>query len=244
MIRKFEYESSFINFKSKDKPPDWPFCPLKELQTWAIMVQGISKHRPLPVRVTLYRDISLKTAGIAWETWYEAVVMLNKDLLKLLTPESQKAIVAKFFGDLLGRNFTTLKNNIFWWGLLINWSFGVIALILPIEYNYIFSELFFQIVMVNSSLIIGYLILTFYLRQFEYQTDLRSADFTEIQDIIDVYDIWEENLTQNKSKSFLNYIKEMISSQPALHKRKDYLKKFTQIKENEILAFEKLMKID
>ena len=69
IARRLEQESLLINFKGKDRPIDWPACPVQELRTWSTMVQGISKHRPLPIRVLLYNDMSFKTIGMAWETW-------------------------------------------------------------------------------------------------------------------------------------------------------------------------------
>ena len=132
--RRIELDSLLINFKSDKKPKDWPFCPIDKLKVWGTMVQGISTEKPLPVRVLLYKDLSLTTAGFAFETWYEAVVMINLDLLKKIPPEAQTALSAKLFGELLGRNFTSLKNEIFWWGLIFSWTFGLIALLIPQEF--------------------------------------------------------------------------------------------------------------
>ncbi len=129
--RRLEQESILINFKGKERPPEWPYCPVEQLRVWSTMVQGISKHRPLPIRVLLFNDMSYKRIGLAWETWYDAVIMLNRDFLKVLPSDAQKALTAKFFGELLARNSTTLKNEIYWFGILLSWFTSLVFIFVP-----------------------------------------------------------------------------------------------------------------
>lgn len=235
--RRLEQESLLISFKGKERPSDWPSCPIEELRNWSIMVQGISKHRPLPIRVLLFNDMSFKTIGLAWETWYEAVIMLNRDFLKVLPADSQKALTAKFFGELLARNSTTLKNEIYWFGILISWFLSLIFLLAPdILKNSVFNEIGFQILVVLLSIFIGYCIIAFRLRQEDFHSDLRASDFTSLNDIYRVYNIWEQYLPQKKSNNkFILAFLSLIFNHPTITQRKKYLEQFGSFKTLDLL---------
>lgn len=230
--RRLEQESLLINFKGKERPVDWPACPIEELRQWSTMVQGISKHRPLPIRVLLYNDMSFKTIGLAWETWYEAVIMLNKDFLKVLPPDSQKALTAKFFGELLARNSTTLKNEIYWFGILLSWFSSLIFLIAPdIIASNVFNEFNFQILVVLISISIGYLIIAFRLRLEDSHSDLRASDFTSLNAIYEVYTTWEQYFPLKRSQNrFKQFIFTLLSNHPTISQRKKYLEQFGTFK--------------
>ena len=93
------------------------------------------------------------------------------------------------------------------------------------------------------SILIGYIIITFRLRQEDYRSDLRAADLTDIDDIYSVYEVFEQLATHKQSQNkFIRMILELLSSHPPIKKRKEYLKKFAIIQENEVLAFEKYLK--
>ena len=226
--RRMEQESILINFKGKERPVEWQTCPVEQLRTWSTMVQGISKHRPLPVRVLLFNDMSFKTIGLAWETWYEAVVMLNRDFLKILPPDSQKALTAKFFGELLARNSTSLKNEIYWFGLLLSWFSGLVLLLIPdILKNSIVNEIGFQLLVVLISIFLGYCMITYRLRLEDFQSDLRASDFTTLNDIYEVYTIWGKNLIEKEnSNKLFKRIKSFFSNHPTIAQRKKYLEQF------------------
>ena len=225
--RRLEQESILINFKGKDRPVEWPYCPAEQLRTWSIMVQGISKHRPLPIRVLLFNDMSFKTIGLAWETWYEAVIMLNRDFLKVLPAEAQRALTAKFFGELLARNSTTLKNEIYWFGILIAWASSLVFLLVPdILQNSIINQISFQIFFVFISIIFGYCMITYRLRVEDFQSDLRASDFTSLNDIYEVYTTWE-NQRPIKSISWLKQkVITLFSNHPTIQQRKKFLEQF------------------
>jgi hypothetical protein len=228
--RRLEQESILISFKGKERPIDWPNCPVEQLKTWSTMVQGISKHRPLPIRVLLFNDMAFKTIGLAWETWYEAVIMLNKDFLKILPSDSQRALTAKYFGELLARNSTSLKQEIYWFGILISWSSSLVFLLIPEILNIeIFNEILFQFIVVILSIFVGYFIITFRLRREDLQSDLRASDFTNLNDIYQVYQIWEKNQVTGKKTKFSKFKEIFIpifSNHPTIQKRKLFLEQF------------------
>lgn len=235
--RRLEQESFLINFTGKERPAEWVDCPVEQLRLWSIMVQGISKHRPLPVRVLLFNDMSFKTIGIAWETWYEAVIMLNKDFLKVLPADSQKALTAKFFGELLARNSTTLKNEIYWFGILLSWFSSLVFLVAPdVLTNSIFNQIGFQIIVVLFSIFIGYLLIAYRLRVEDLQSDLRASDFTSLNDIYEVYSIWENYYPKKGPKNpVTKVVLSGVSNQPTIAKRKKYLEQFGSFKTLDIL---------
>ena len=239
--RRLEQESILINFKGKERPTEWIYCPVEELRTWSIMVQGISKHRPLPIRVLLFNDVSYKTIGLAWETWYEAVIMLNRDFLKVLSPESQKALTAKFFGELLARNSTTLKQEIYWFGILIAWSSSILFLFIPdISKISIFNEFGFQIGIVLLSIIFGYILIAFRLRLEDHHSDLRAADFTTLNSIYEVYNIWEKYYPEKKENSFKTKFRSFFSSHPTIDQRRKFLEQFGEFKTLDLMKLEKM----
>lgn len=224
-IRKLEQESILINFKGKTKPEAWPFCPMDDLNIWYIMIQGISPNKPMPVRLLLYEDYSFKTTGVFYHTWYEAVVMLNNALLKKLTPGAQRAISGKYFAHILRRDFSNLKNEIFWWGVITSWLFALLSIFLPNEWLIFYVNPIFQMTQVTFNIIIGFILLNYRLRQQEYQADERAADFTNLNDIYSVY----ENISQlieKKKQSKLMILKNLCSPLPSVEKRKKYLEKF------------------
>ena len=235
--RRLEQESILINFKGKERPSEWPYCPVEELRTWSIMVQGISKHRPLPIRVLLFNDMSYKRIGLAWETWYEAVIMLNRDFLKVLEPESQTALTAKFFGELLARNSTTLKQEIYWFGILISWTASLFFYFIPdIIENTFFNEISVQIIVVLGSILFGYFIIAYRLRIEDYQSDLRASDFTTLNSIYEVYTTWEKYYPEKQFSGKRRKLYSIFSSSPTIMQRKKFLEQFGE--------FQKINKLD
>ena len=242
--RRLEQESILINFKGKERPAEWPSCPIDQLKTWSTMVQGISKHRPLPIRVLLFNDMSFKTIGLAWETWYEAVIMLNRDFLKKLPSDAQKALTAKFFGELLARNSTTLKNEIYWFGILLAWFSSIVFLLVPdILQNNVFNEIGFQILIVLISIFLGYCMITYRLRLEDFQSDLRASDFTTLNDIYEVYTTLEKHTPIKTENQFKKRVLSILSNHPTISQRKEFLEKYGSFKTVDLLETAKKGKL-
>lgn len=230
-IRKLEHECILINFRKGSKPmADWPTCPIDRLQTWYTMVQGIVKQKPMPVRVLLFEDYSLRTAGLAFETWYEVVVILNKDLLRRLPPQAQTALAAKQFAHLLRRDFTGLKDELYWWGHLTGWFFATVAILIPAGWEQlIFGELVGQVTITVLGLVIGVVLLQARLRHQEYQADVRAADLTQLDDLYTAYEEWLHHLPVEPKSGLLGRFRKRLSPVPPLQKRMDALRKLGEV---------------
>ena len=225
-IRQLERISFLVNYMGKEKPiKDWAYMPLSKLQYWATMVEGVRK-KPFPVRILLFKDPNIKLrGGQYYDIWYEAVVLLNQDLLNKLPPLAQIALAAKEFAHLLNRNSDNLKNLIFWLGLLISWSYATVIQLDPaVQSLDLINNFLISSLMIGLGLTAGYLILVYQLRQQEYQADLRAADLTSLNDIHTVYEYEIKNRIHTKQpKRIISIMKHFLSPNPSPEEHMHFL---------------------
>ncbi|MHA2363566.1 MAG: M48 family metalloprotease [Candidatus Hodarchaeales archaeon] len=227
-VRQLEQVSLLVNYSSEKKTSmDWTYMPLDKLQTWATMIQGTQPNRPFPVRVLLYKDLSFKLGGgIYYDTWYEAIVLLNQDLLNKLSPPAQTALVANQFAHLLQRDSENLKNLIFWLGLIISWSYAMIILLVEDEISHFYNEIAFQGLIVGLSLFVGVVILNYFIRQQEYQADLRAADLTSLNDVHSLYELKNNIIPEVDTSKLRLFFKRVLLSTPSDKERMEFIKRF------------------
>ena len=242
-VRQLERLSLLVNYQGDKKPlQDWAYMPLDKIQIWATMVEG-TRYRPFPVRLILYKDPTFRLQnGFYYDTWYEAIVLLNQDLLNKLPPRAQTALAAKQFAHLLQKDSDNQKILIFWIGLLISWSFGSLSII--DEFTIIDNELVIQGILSGFSIILGFIILIYQMRQQEFQADLRAADLCDALD--DVYLIYQSIIgdTISKENSKIVHIlkkkvNKLLKANPTPEERMKHIKKNAL----EITTYDQLNKI-